>query len=297
MTGILLLDKPEGTTSAGAIRALKPRLGPTKVGHLGTLDPFASGLLPLCLGEATKVARYLLVERKAYAGTIRLGVATDTLDRTGSETMTAAVPALTPNAVEAAARRFIGRQTQVPPMYSALKRDGVPLYQLARRGIEVDRAAREIEIFRLDLVLQPPDRLDFTLECSKGTYVRVLAADIGQTLGTVAHLERLRRTEVGAFRVDDAIALDALVALDPGAPLPLIPVRQALAEYTAFTAPVADALARLRRGQQDPLARLPAPSRTGETALVLDAAGEVAAVIEAAGAHPAWRLVRLLAVS
>ena len=296
MTGILLVDKPEGTTSAGAIRALKPRLGRTKVGHLGTLDPFASGLLPLCLGEATKVARYLLLERKAYTGTIRLGVATDTLDRTGSEVATAPVPALTPDAVETVVRRFIGRQTQVPPMYSALKREGVPLYQLARRGIEVERTPRQIELYRFEMVPRPPDRLDFTLACSKGTYVRVLAADVGKALGTVAHLERLRRTEVGSFRVEQATPLDALAGLAAERELPLVPVREALADYAAYTAPVPDALTRLRRGQQDPLARLPAPTRAGETALVLDAAGEVAAVIEAAGVRPAWRLVRLLAV-
>src|SRR5205807_2279239 len=154
------------------IRALKPRLGRIKVGHLGTLDPFASGLLPLCLGEATKVARYLLVEEKAYEGTIRLGTATDTLDRTGTPVDTAPVPALAQAALDVLAARFTGRQQQVPPMYSALKRDGVPLYALARRGLEVERAPREITIDRLELVLRAPDRIDFRLVCSKGTYVR-----------------------------------------------------------------------------------------------------------------------------
>jgi len=293
MTGILLVDKPEGTTSAGVIRTLKPRLEGAKVGHLGTLDPFASGLLPLCLGEATKVARYLLLERKAYTGTIRLGAATDTLDRTGRCVETAALPPLTPAAVDAVAARFRGPQHQVPPMYSALKREGVPLYKLARRGIEVERPAREVEILALDLVLDAPDRIDFTLACSKGTYVRVLAADVGRALGTVAHLERLRRTEVGPFRVEDATPLAALAVLPPGAVLPLVGVREALGGYAAFTARAED-VARLRRGQQEPLARLPAPGRAGETALVLDAAGGVAALIEATGAGPAWRLVRLL---
>jgi tRNA pseudouridine55 synthase len=295
VTGLLLVDKPEDTTSAGVIRALKPRLGRTKVGHLGTLDPFASGLLPLCLGEATKVARYLLLEDKAYTGTIRLGAATDTLDRTGACVETAAVPPLDQRAIDALAVRLTGRRQQVPPMYSALKRDGVPLYKLARRGIEVEREAREIEIARLTLVLQGPDTVAFDVACSKGTYVRVLAAEIGAALGTVAHLERLRRTRVGAFGVEDASPLDALLARSPDAPLPLVPIRAALADYVAFEALSAEDLARLRRGQQDVLARLPAPGRTGETALVLDAAGNVAAIIEAAGASPAWRLVRLLA--
>ena len=296
MTGVLLVDKPEGTTSAGVIRTLKPRLGRTKVGHLGTLDPFASGLLPLCLGEATKVARYLLAEEKAYEGTISLGTATDTLDRTGSPIATAPVPPLAQPELDAVAARFTGRQQQVPPMYSALKRDGVPLYELARRGLEVERAPREITIERIELTLSGPDRIDFRIACSKGTYVRVLAADVGRALGTVAHLERLRRTRVGAFRVEDATAVDALLGLAPGATLPVVAVRDALAGYAAFSAP-SDALGRLRRGQQEPLARLPAPRAAGETALLLDPAGNVAAVIEAAGARAAWRLVRLLGVS
>ena len=293
MTGVLLVDKPEGMTSAGVIRALKPRLGRIKVGHLGTLDPFASGLLPLCLGEATKVARYLLVEHKAYEGTIRLGTATDTLDRTGTPIDTAPVPALAQAALDAVAARFTGRQQQVPPMYSALKRDGVPLYELARRGLEVERAPREVTIERLELVLHAADRIDFRVACSKGTYVRVLAADVGRALETRAHLERLRRTRVGAFRVEDATAVDALLALAPAAALPVLAVREALAGYPAVAAPP-DALERLRRGQQAPLARLPAPRAAGETALLLDPAGDVAAIIEAAGARPAWRLVRLL---
>jgi len=293
VTGVLLVDKPEGMTSAGVIRALKPRLGRIKVGHLGTLDPFASGLLPLCLGEATKVARYLLVEHKAYEGTIRLGTATDTLDRTGTPIDTAPVPALAQATLDAVAAHFTGRQQQVPPMYSALKRDGVPLYELARRGLEVERAPREVTIERLELVLRAADRIDFRVACSKGTYVRVLAADVGRALETRAHLERLRRTRVGAFRVEDATAVDALLALAPAAALPVLAVREALAGYPAVAAPP-DALERLRRGQQAPLARLPAPRAAGETALLLDPAGDVAAIIEAAGARPAWRLVRLL---
>jgi tRNA pseudouridine55 synthase len=178
-------------------------------------------------------------------------------------------------------------------MYSALKRDGVPLYRLARKGIEIEREAREIEIGRLMLAWRAPDRIDFDVRCSKGTYVRVLGADVAQALGTVAHLERLRRTLVGPFRVEDAHDLETLAAGAPGAPLPLVPVRQALAEYPAFEA-ADDVLGRLRRGQQAPLAQLAAPDRAGLTALVLDPAGNVAAIIEAAGARPAWRLVRLL---
>ncbi len=294
MTGILLVDKPEGMSSAGAIRALKGRLGGAKVGHLGTLDPFASGLLPLCLGEATKIARYLLVEEKAYCGTIRLGTATDSLDRTGAATETVAVPPMTPAVVSDVARRFTGPQRQVPPMYSALKRDGVPLYKLARRGIEVEREARDIAIRRLTLEATGPDTLEFEVECSKGTYIRVLAADIGRALGTVAHLERLRRTRVGNFRVEAASTPSALEALPAGAPLPLVPVRDALADLRALALDEAG-MARLRHGQQAALDLLPGPSSAGEVALVLDPVGVVAAIVEGPEAAAGWRLVRLLA--
>jgi tRNA pseudouridine55 synthase len=291
VTGILLVDKPEGMSSAGAIRALKGRLGGAKVGHLGTLDPFASGLLPLCLGEATKIARYLLVEEKAYCGTIRLGTATDSLDRTGTTTETVAVPPLSDDAVRDVARRFTGPQRQVPPMYSALKRDGVPLYKLARRGIEVERDARDIDIRRLTLERTGPDTLEFDVECSKGTYIRVLGADIGRALGTVAHLERLRRTRVGNFRIDAAHTPAALEAMPA---LPLVPVRDALADLRAL--PLDEAgMVRLRHGQQAALDLLPAPQGAGEVALVLDPVGVVAAIVEGPEAAAGWRLVRLLA--
>lgn len=293
MTGILLVDKPEGTTSAGVIRRLKGRLRGAKVGHLGTLDPFASGLLPLCIGEATKIARYLLVERKAYTGTIRLGSATDTLDRTGAVTETAPVPALTAELLAATCARFSGPQQQVPPMYSALKRDGVPLYRLARQGVEVPREPRAVEIRRLVLAPVPdaPDRLELEVECTKGTYIRVLAADIGRALGTVAHLERLRRTGVGAFRIEDARSADALA--EASMPLPLIPLQAALPELHGLRLD-ASGLVRLRRGQQDALAALRRPAAGEQVALVLDEGGEVAAVIEPV--RPGgWRLVRLLA--
>jgi tRNA pseudouridine55 synthase len=288
VTGILLVDKPEGMSSAGAIRVLKRRLGGAKVGHLGTLDPFASGLLPLCIGEATKVARYLLLERKAYVGTIRLGIETDTLDRTGQVTTRALVPALSFDAVRAAGRGFLGSQRQVPPMFSALKRDGVPLYKLARRGIAIERPPREIEIGRFDLVLRDAERIDFAVECSKGTYVRVLAADLGRSLGTVAHLESLRRTRVGGFAVEAAHPPDALAGMDE---LPLIPVREALATLRVFSLD-AEALQQLRRGQQAPLRLLAAPA-PGEAALVIDEHGTAAALVE--GGADGWRVARMLA--
>jgi tRNA pseudouridine55 synthase len=292
VTGILLVDKPEDMTSAGVIRVLKPGFAGAKVGHLGTLDPFASGLLPLCVGEATKVARYLLLEEKAYEGRIRLGAATDTLDRTGTETDRSPVPALDQHAVDAVRTHFLGPQRQKPPMYSALKRDGVPLYKLARRGVEVERAEREITIHALDLRLVEPTAIEFSVACSKGTYVRVLAADVGRALGTVAHLERLRRTGVGRFAVADARSPDDLRSLAPGE-WPMVSIGDALAGLRQFPLDAAG-VAALRHGQQHPLRGL-AAGRPGDAALVVGAAGGVVAVVEVAPDASQWRLVRLLA--
>lgn len=291
MTGILLVDKPENVTSAGVIRLLQPRLGRVRVGHLGTLDPFASGLLPLCLGEATKAARWLLQERKAYAGVLRLGAETDTLDRTGRVTRTAPLPPLEPDGLAAVEARFRGVLRQVPPMYSAIKRDGVPLYRLARRGIEVERQPREITIFHLELRPRDPERLEFTILCSKGTYIRSVATDIGRALGSAAHVETLRRTRVGPFRVEDAHAPAALLASAPGTPLPLIGLREALAGLPAFVFAPTDAT-RLAQGQQAPLGTLPAPATAAEAALACDVGGRVLGILEAAP-DGRWRIARL----
>ena len=292
MTGLLLVDKPEAVTSAGVIRTLKRLVGHEKVGHLGTLDPFASGLLPLCLGEATKIARWLLLEEKAYRGVIRLGTETDTLDRTGTPTRSAPVPPLDAARLADVAARFTGAQEQVPPMFSALKRGGVPLYALARRGIEVERAARAIEVRALSLEVRAPDAIGFALTCSKGTYVRVLAQDIGRVLGTAAHLEALRRTAVGRFQVADAHTPDALLAR-PDAPLPLVPIRDALGHLPAFVLD-AERVARVRLGQQVALAGLPPPDAPAAAALALDTDGRVVALLEPADASR-WRIARLLA--
>jgi tRNA pseudouridine55 synthase len=292
MHGVLLVDKPEGTTSAGVIRALRARLGRRKVGHLGTLDPFASGLLPLCVGEATKVARYLIVENKAYEGSIRLGVATETLDPTGAVTERVAVPELSPAAVAEAGERFLGEIRQTPPMFSAIKQGGVPLYRLARKGVRVEREARRVRIDAFDLELQAPDRIEFRVRCSKGTYVRVLAADLGRALGTVAHLERLRRTAVGRFHVRDAWSIEALREAREDATLPLVPIAAALVDLARFTLS-AEELATLRRGQQQPLAALTA-GRDGETALLISAPGEDVRGLIQMHAETGWRLVRLI---
>jgi tRNA pseudouridine55 synthase len=231
MNAILLVDKPAGISSAEVVRRVKSRVKPARVGHLGTLDPFATGLLPIMIGEATKLAPFIDGGDKEYAGLIRLGVETDTLDRDGAEVRRADVPAMSAENLAQVAAQFTGAIEQVPPVYSAIKRDGVPLYRLARRGDDVaPPEKRNVEIKRLDLGCEAPDAIRFVATCSPGTYARSLARDIGIALGTVAHLEQLRRTRNGTFSIADAMPLaDVLGSLDSGAPLPcLINLRDAL---------------------------------------------------------------------
>ena len=231
MNAILLVDKPAGISSAEVVRRVKSRVKPARVGHLGTLDPFATGLLPIMIGEATKLAPFIDGGDKEYAGLIRLGLETDTLDRDGAEVRRADVPAISAEKIAQVTAQFTGAIEQVPPVYSAIKRAGVPLYRVARRGDEVaPPEKRNVEIKRLDLVIEAPDAIRFVATCSPGTYARSLARDIGIALGTVAHLEQLRRTRNGAFSIADAMPLaDVLAALDSGTPtLSVISLRDAL---------------------------------------------------------------------
>jgi tRNA pseudouridine55 synthase len=210
--GILLLDKPQGLTSNGALQRVRKAYGAESAGHVGTLDPMATGMLPICLDEATKVIAEIESGAKAYEFTVQLGTRTDTGDAEGQAVETQAVPPLDAAAVERVLARFRGTQQQVPPMYSALKREGQPLYALARKGIEVERAARTIEIRRLGFVERGDDVLRLNCECAKGTYIRVLGEDIARALGTCGHLTQLRRTWVEPFRdmpmfsLEDALA-------------------------------------------------------------------------------------------
>ena len=223
MNAIILVDKPAGISSADVVRRIKARVKPARVGHLGTLDPFATGLLPIMIGEATKLAPFIDSGDKTYAGLIRLGTETDTLDRDGAVVRTAEVPAISPEKIAEVAARFTGVIEQVPPVYSAIKRAGVPLYRLARRGENVEPPEiRRVEIRHLELALDADstDALRFVAVCTPGTYARALARDIGIALGTVAHLEELRRTRNGTFSIGDASPLpDVLAALDSGAPI------------------------------------------------------------------------------
>lgn len=286
MNGILVVDKPEGITSAEAVRRAK-RLVRTKVGHLGTLDPFATGVLPLCLGEATKIAQFLSAADKDYEGTIRLGTSTNTGDRTGESVHSAAVPSFSDEDLRAVERRFTGEYRQTPPMFSALKRDGVPLYRLARRGIEVDREERVVQIRALRLHAEGRERLRFEVTSSKGTYVRVLAEDIGVALGTVAHLESLRRTRFGVFSLRQAVDLDAWSPEQGG----LVSIREALADVPAAALDAA-AVEAVRKGQARALQAVPR-SLTGDVAVLLDTGGNaVAIVVREAGR---WTFGRVLA--
>lgn len=209
--GILLLDKPPGMSSNQALQKARRLFLAAKGGHTGSLDPMATGLLPLCFGEATKIAGYLLGSAKAYRAELRLGLTTTTADAEGEPLLQRTVPALSDAQIEAALAPLRGRIIQVPPVYSALKRDGVPLYRLAREGEDVaPPEPREVEVFRLDLLQREGDRLQLDVECGSGTYVRSLAVDLGEALGCGAHLTALRRTWVDPFRDVPSWTLDEL---------------------------------------------------------------------------------------
>jgi tRNA pseudouridine55 synthase len=198
--GILLLDKPEGLTSNAALQRVRRLYRARKAGHTGSLDPLASGLLPICLGQATKASGMLLDSDKTYWVSIALGDRTATGDREGEVVERAPVPELKRDFVERVAAGFVGESEQVPPMYSALKHRGERLYRLARRGLEVERSPRRVVIRRLELLGLEPERLQFEVACSKGTYVRSLAEDIARACGTVGHVANLRRLQLGPFR-------------------------------------------------------------------------------------------------
>ena len=297
MDAVLIVDKPAGITSAEVVRQIKARVRPARVGHLGTLDPFATGLLPILIGEATKLAPFLQDGEKEYEGIIRLGVETDTLDRTGAETQRAEVPALTAEMLAEVAARFTGKIVQQPPIFSAIKRDGVPLYKLARRGGEVEPPPpREVEIsrLRLDAQLDTKDAasIHFIATCSTGTYMRSLARDVGLALGTVAHLAELRRLRNGSFTLEQARplpeVLDALAAKDPSG---MIRMREALATMAEAEADAIQ-VRRLRNGDSRALDGL-APE--GAKLFKVVSAGALVAVAEATSRVTA-RVVRVFGV-
>lgn len=260
--GVLLLDKPVGLSSNDALIKAKRVLNAKKAGHTGTLDPFATGLLPLCFGEATKFSQDLLEADKTYEATVHLGINTTTGDTEGEAVETRAVD-VTMEQIEAALMRFRGPIKQVPPMYSALKRDGKALYEYAREGIVLEREARPVTIHALELVDYQAPHLKVRVTCSKGTYVRVLGEDIGAALGCGAHLNALRRIEVGALDAAGMITLDDLLAHPD--PLSLLKPVDALLSTFAPVALTPELARRFLQGQRLALGKeaVEVPSQQG----------------------------------
>lgn len=247
-SGILLLDKPLGLSSNAALQRVKRAYGAAKAGHVGSLDPLATGMLPICLDEATKIAGEILAGRKRYEFTVALGARTSTGDSEGEIVERSPVPVLDRTGVKAALGAFHGVHRQVPPMYSALKRDGRPLYELARSGIEVERPAREITIHALTLGQLHAGAIDLIVECSKGTYVRTLAEDLARALGSVGHVSRLRRVWVEPFEDAPMLPLEALEAREAGALPPLLPIDRGIPGWSAVSLSPG-CVQRVRQGQ------------------------------------------------
>jgi tRNA pseudouridine55 synthase len=212
VNGILNIDKPSGWTSHDVVARVRRLAGQKRVGHTGTLDPMATGVLVVCLGQATRLAEYLVAGSKSYRATVRFGLTTDTWDADGEVLAERPTDSLSREALESLLPQFTGTLMQTPPMHSAIKRQGQPLYRLAHRGIVVERPARQIEISRLNLVAWQPPEAVLEVDCSKGTYIRALAHDLGEALGTGAILSSLQRTRVGQMTLAQAASLDALWA-------------------------------------------------------------------------------------
>lgn len=255
VSGVILIDKPIGMTSQQVVSKVKylfksPSHDSKKAGHTGTLDPMATGLLPICLGEATKFSHYQLDADKSYRATILLGAQTDTGDADGQIVAEMAIPIFDETVLNTLSQQFLGAQQQIPPMYSALKKDGKKLYEYARAGIEVERAPRDIVLKAVNLTVLDERQIQLTVICTKGTYVRVLAEDIAKALGTLGHLTALRRLQVGEFRLKDAITLADLEAQAPDSRIAqLLPV-DACVNIEAELILTAAQCSRVRQGQR-----------------------------------------------
>lgn len=248
ISGVLLLDKPLGFSSNQALQKIKWLLQAAKAGHTGTLDPLATGLLPLCFGEATKFANYLTDADKTYVATIQLGVTTNTGDAEG-EVLSSQPVNLTKSQFEQVCNQFVGEISQIPPMYSALKHEGKALYEYARAGVEIERKARSVTIYSIMQNTFSHDVASITVTCSKGTYIRTLAEDIGHLLGCGAHLIGLRRTVTANYQITDAITLEQFEAMTTGQrESVLLPVDSAIQHLPAVTLD-ADCTFYLQQGQ------------------------------------------------
>jgi tRNA pseudouridine55 synthase len=293
-SGLLLIDKPEGPSSAHVVHRAKVILGAKKVGHLGTLDPFASGLLLLGVNEGTKISDIFLRAPKSYRGVITLGVDTDSQDSTGLVLKTRPVPPLADGELRGLERCFSGELQQIPPMFSALKKDGVRLYKLARQGKEVPRQPRSIKIDSIRLQQINAAEIAMDVTCSRGTYVRTLAADLGQALGCGAHLKSLRRLACGHLTIDQAVNLDELGRSAPRGAAALISLSNALSHLRAIVWQHRW-VARLRLGQQELLSQIGKPVEKEEAVQIVDSRGDLVALIRWNEETPGggWRLLRI----
>ncbi len=271
---MLLLDKSGAMTSHDVVARVRRIAGERRVGHAGTLDPMATGLLIVALGPATRLLRFVQAETKRYVGTVELGVATDSLDADGAVVARAAVPAIDEATMAAAAATLTGAQQQVPPMVSAIKIGGQRLHELARQGLEVDRPARSIVVESFNLTRAGENRWDFEVVCSTGTYVRVLAGNLAERLGTVGHLVALRRTAIGTHDVADALTLEQFADAVERGRSTVVPAR-AMVEHLGTVTLDDDALRRVGRGQRIELS----VAAAGPTLAALDATGELVAVL------------------
>lgn len=275
--GVLVVDKPAGMTSHDVVEALRPLEGVRRAGHAGTLDPMATGVLLVCINEATKASRYLMEGEKEYVARVRLGVETDTQDLTGRVLREETWAGVSAEIIAEAASAFLGEVSQIPPMYSAVKRDGVRLHVLARRGETVDRPARTVRIRRIDIEEIALPEVTLRIACSKGTYVRTLVSDLGGRLGCGAALASLVRTRSGAFTIDEATPFGALI--EGGGKLladRLVPLPEALEGWTPLRVD-AEAAGRTARGRPPPP---PPESAAGERIKILGPEGALVALAE-----------------
>ena len=251
VSGIVVVDKPQGITSNACLQKVKYLYKAAKAGHTGSLDPLATGVLPVCLGEATKVSQFLLNAEKEYATVVMLGGKTTTADREGEVVEVAEVPALEEAAILRILRYFVGESLQIPPAYSALKQNGVPFYKLAREGREIETRVRTIFIHELELMGFSDKSLSLRVRCSKGTYIRSLAEDIAVALGTLGHVGELRRLQSGPFRLQDSVTIEKLKAVADLATLDamLLPMDRAVDHLPMVSLQANDCL-RLRQGQK-----------------------------------------------
>jgi len=293
-SGILLIDKSAGPSSAQVVGRVKKLFQAKKVGHLGTLDPFASGLLLLGVNEGTKIADIFLGGMKSYRGVMVLGVETDSQDATGKVVKEGSVPLIGETQLRRLEEEFTGEMQQVPPMFSALKKDGVRLYRLARQGKEIPRAPRSVRVEALRIEKVSDSELEFEVTCSRGTYVRTLAADMGQALGCGAHLKSLRRTACGHLNVQQSITIDELEQRFAQGSIPLVSLRAALNNLRMINWE-GRLLSRLRLGQQEVLMQIGNRREAERLVGIVDSRGELGALAAWTEDLPEgrWRLFRV----